>query len=253
MDYNSHMPRANRYFVPGYACHLTHRCHSREFLLRFATGRDRYRMLLREGMLEFGIALVDFCITSNHVHLLAFADEDERISAFMRKVQGQFGQAYNRHNERSGAFWDDRYHSTLIEPGRHLEECLVYVALNMVRCRVVGHPQEWPWCGYQELMGLRRRYRVLDSERLLLLLGKVDMQDFQRNYLAMIKERIAQDRIQREPQWTECVAVGSERFVRSIESRIQGRQQMEVVGDGDRWMLRETGAEYDARRRSTEA
>jgi len=85
-----------------------------------------------------------------------------------------------------------------------------------------------------------------------MLLGKVDMQDFRRNYLAMIEERIAQDRIQREPQWTECVAVGSEGFVRSIESRIQGRQQMEVVADGDRWILRETGVEYDARRRPTE-
>ena len=102
MDYNSHMPRANRYFVPGYACHLTHRCHNREFLPRFATDRDHYRMLLREGMLELRIALLDFCITSNHVHVLALADEDERISAFMQKIQGQFGQAYNRRNKRSG-------------------------------------------------------------------------------------------------------------------------------------------------------
>jgi hypothetical protein len=78
------------------------------------------------------------------------------------------------------------------------------------------------------------------------------MEDFRRNYLAMIEDRIAQDRIQREPQWTECVAVGSEGFVRRIESRIQGRQQMEVVADGDRWILRETGVEYDARRRPTE-
>ncbi len=49
----------------------------------------------------------------------------------------------------------------------------------------------------------------------------------------------------------ECVAVGSEGFVRSVEFRIQGRQQMEVVGHGDRWMLRETGAGYDARRGAT--
>ena len=56
------MPRANRYFVPGYACHLTHRCHNREFLLRFAKDRDRYRMLLREGVREVEVSLLDFCV-----------------------------------------------------------------------------------------------------------------------------------------------------------------------------------------------
>jgi hypothetical protein len=76
----------------------------------------------------------------------------------------------------------------------------------------VKHPRERSWCGYQELMGMRRQYRILDSERLLVLLGKVDMGNFRRNYVAMIEERIAQDRMQRAPQWTECVAVGSKEF-----------------------------------------
>ena len=53
------MPGSNRYFVPSYAYHLTHRCHNREFLLRFAKDRDRYRMLLREAVLEFGVSLLD--------------------------------------------------------------------------------------------------------------------------------------------------------------------------------------------------
>jgi putative transposase len=203
-------------------------------------------MLLREGVLEFGVSLLDFCVTSNHVHLLAFADEDERISAFMQKVEGQYAQAYNRRHQRSGAFWEDRYHSTLVEPGRHLEECLVYIALNMVRCGAVKHPQEWLWCGHQELMGLRRRYRVLDVERLLFLLGHAELGDFRRNYLAMIEERIARVHMLREPQWTECVAVGSEEFVRSIEPRIQGRQTLEIAGQGDQWVLRETGTEDHA-------
>ena len=39
----------------------------------------------------------------------------------------------------------------------------------MVLCGVMKHPREWPWCGYQELMGLRRQYRIMDSERLMLL------------------------------------------------------------------------------------
>jgi hypothetical protein len=39
MYYNSNMPRANRNFVPGYACPLTHRCHNRECV---AVGSERF-------------------------------------------------------------------------------------------------------------------------------------------------------------------------------------------------------------------
>lgn len=36
------MPRANRHFGSGLVWHLTHRCHKREFLLKFGRDRDNY-------------------------------------------------------------------------------------------------------------------------------------------------------------------------------------------------------------------
>ena len=38
------MPRANRYFLPGYIWHITHRCHKKEFLLKFARDRQRKKL-----------------------------------------------------------------------------------------------------------------------------------------------------------------------------------------------------------------
>jgi putative transposase len=55
---------------------------------------------------------------------------------------------------------------TVVETGTHFWNCMRYIDLNMVRARVVGHPTEWPWCGYQEISGRRRRYRILDLEEL---------------------------------------------------------------------------------------
>ena len=34
---------ANRHFLPDHVWHITHRCHQREFLLKFARARKRYR------------------------------------------------------------------------------------------------------------------------------------------------------------------------------------------------------------------
>ena len=36
------MPRANRHYIPGYVWHITHRCHKKEFLLKFARDRRRW-------------------------------------------------------------------------------------------------------------------------------------------------------------------------------------------------------------------
>jgi putative transposase len=238
------MPRANRYFVTGHVYHLTHRCHNRQFLLRFARERDHYQKKLREGVAFFKISLLDFCVTSNHNHLLVSAEDPEQISRFMQKVQGEHAQAFNRRKKRTGAFWSDRFHSTMVEPGRHLEECLIYIGLNMFRCGVVGHPREWRWCGYHELMGLRQRYRILDRERLLFLLRAADAGEFRANYAALLEERIAQGRMEREPKWTESIAVGSEGFVREIEARIRGRQELRVQREGDQWVLRECAEAY---------
>jgi putative transposase len=98
------VPRANRYILPGHIYHLTHRCHNREFLLRFAVHRNRYREALRQAVDEFDVSLLDYSITSNHVHLLAFAEQDAQISELMKKAAGESGQGYNRRKGRSGAF-----------------------------------------------------------------------------------------------------------------------------------------------------
>ncbi len=47
------MPRANRHYIPGYIWHLTHRCHKKEFLLKFA--RDR---LTQEALGDRGVGRV---------------------------------------------------------------------------------------------------------------------------------------------------------------------------------------------------
>ena len=73
------MPRANRYILPGYIYHLTHRCHDRKFLLKFRKDRDGYRRRLRQAVRKYDLSLLSYNITSNHVHLIAFSDYVEHL------------------------------------------------------------------------------------------------------------------------------------------------------------------------------
>ena len=64
------MPRANRYFLPGHVWHITHRCHKKEFLLKFSKDRKRWRYWLFEAKKRYGLSVLNYIVTSNHIHLL---------------------------------------------------------------------------------------------------------------------------------------------------------------------------------------
>jgi REP-associated tyrosine transposase len=228
------MGRANQFNSCGGIFHVTHRCHNRAFLLKFARDRDAYRAILREQLESFKVWLLDYCVTSNHVHLLLDAEDRLQISGLMRNAAGEFARAYNRRKERMNAFWGDNFHATLVEEGRYLWRCLCYVELNMVRCGVVSHPREWEWVGYHEIMGRRRRYRLLDLDRLSWRLATGDAEEVRRNLDGALTDAIARGELQREPVWTESLAVGSTGFVEKIKPMVLTRRETEVteIGEG---------------------
>jgi REP element-mobilizing transposase RayT len=98
--------------------------------------RDQRRWLqwLFEAKKRFGITILNYSVTSNHVHLVIRDDkEQEVIPQTMQLVAGRTGQEYNQRKNRKGAFWEDRYHATAVEVDSHLVQCMVYIDLNMVR------------------------------------------------------------------------------------------------------------------------
>jgi putative transposase len=103
------MPRASRHYIPRYVWHITHRCHKKEFLLKFARDRRRYLQWLFQAEKRYGLSVLNYMMTSNHIHLLV-RDKDQRevIANSMQLVAGRTGQEYNRRKDRRGAYWEDR-------------------------------------------------------------------------------------------------------------------------------------------------
>jgi putative transposase len=242
------MPRANRLRGEGGVFHVTHRCHNKEFFLKFAQDRNAYRDLLREHAPKFEVSILDYCITRNHVHLLLDAVERLAISAMMREVASEFARAYNKRKGRTNAFWGDNYHATLVEDGRYLWECLCYIELNMVRCGVVPHPQEWEWVGFHEITGQRQRYRLVALDQLCWRLGTDDVADVRKNLAASLAERIERDELKRQAKWTESLAVGSAKYVKKIQPMILSRRETNIVEtEKAHWVLRESPIPYSAK------
>jgi putative transposase len=60
---------ANRHFLPGYFWHITHGCHKREFLLKFAWDRRRWLEWLLEAERRYGVSILNYSVSSNRIHL----------------------------------------------------------------------------------------------------------------------------------------------------------------------------------------
>ncbi len=165
------MPRANRHFLPGYVWHITHRCHKKEFLLKFIRDRKRWMVWLYEAGKRYGLCVLSYVVTGNHIHLLVHDRGRGEIARSMPLIAGRTRQEYNRRKARRGVYREDRYHATAVDAENYLARCLVYIDLNMVRAGVVSHPMYREAGGFREIRNLPARCRIIDVDALKELPG----------------------------------------------------------------------------------
>jgi putative transposase len=240
------MPRANRHYIPGYVWHITHRCHKKEFLLKFGRDRRLWIKWLFEAKKRYGLIILNYMVTSNHIHLMV-SDNGKRdtIPKSIQLIAGRTGQEYNQRKTRKGAFWENRYHATAVAFDEHLNKCMLYIDMNMVRAGVVVHPEEWPFCGYNEIQNPRQRYSLIDYPRVISLLQMRDLDDLQKSCKNRIDETLDSEKQSRESKWTESVAVGSKPFIEATIKKLgikaKGRK---VVRNSKSYELREPAVPY---------
>ncbi len=241
------MARAKRQYIPGYVWHLTHRCHKREFLLKFSRDRRRWIEWLYQAKKRYsGLSVLNYMVTSNHIHLLAMDNGGRNvIPDSIKLVAGRTGQEYNVRKKRKGAFWEDRYHATAVEKNRYLRRCITYIDLNMVRAGVVGHPTQWEFCGYNEIQNPRKRKGIIDFDRLMGLLGFENYDDLKEAHSRWVDSEMQADNHDKETKWTQSIAVGSRTFIEKIKEslgfRATGRK---VISGDDTFELREAITSY---------
>ena len=223
------MPRANRFFVPGEVWHITHRCHKQEFLLKYERDRLRWRYWLFQAKKRYGLSVLNYVCTSNHVHLLVQDTGGGVIAKSMQLIAGRVGYEYNQRKSRRGAFWEDRYHATAIATDNHLAQCLVYIDLNMLRARAVSHPSQWSVCGYNEIQQPPKRYRIINQQALIDIFNFRDTTSLQQYHHEWVENQIAREELHREPKWSDALTVGAEAFVRKHQQRLGIRVRYRII------------------------
>jgi putative transposase len=199
---------------------------------------------LFEARKRLRLCVLNYQVTHNHIHLLAIDRGRGEIPTAMQLIAGRTAQEYNRRKGRHGAFWEDRYHATIVDTENHLLRCLVYIDLNMVRAGVVSHPREWDEAGYHEIQRRRERYRIIDRAALsdVLEIAPTELADCHRQ---QVEESIVAGGSSREPCWSSAIAVGGSAFIEGVQRTLGDRSKYRRVELAKgRYMLQEALQTY---------
>jgi len=214
------MARANQHHIPGQVWHITHRCHKKEFLLKFAKDRRRWHSWLFEAKKRTGLRVLNYVVTSNHIHLVVIDSGPDVVPKSIQLIAGRTAQEFNQRKVRKGAFWEDRYHATAIERNEHLIRCLMYIDLNMVRAGAVKHSSEWETGGFNEIQTPPARYGVIDRLGLHEFCGIPESESFAEHHRQWVQDAMQNVTSKRESRWAEAIAVGSSDYVEEIRGRL---------------------------------
>ena len=226
------MPRRKRGWIDGACYHITHRCHNREFLFHYKKYRQFYQRQLFEMRKRYRVDILDYIVTSNHVHLLLTARKGKNISEGLCYLHGRIAQFYNLENKKQGSFWSDRFHSTLIQDGKHLGKCLFYIDLNMVRTGVIDHPSKWDACGYNEFYNPKQRCRIINTDRLLQALAIPTLERFRKWHTLTLNDTLNRGKQGRCEFWSKAFAVGEEDWLKA-QLKIGKIKRMKIKNRND--------------------
>ena len=85
------MPEAHRYYLPNHVWHITQRCHKKELPLKFEPDRRRWRYWWFEARKPYGLWVLIYIVTSNHIHLWVRDRGEREITRSVQLIAGRSG------------------------------------------------------------------------------------------------------------------------------------------------------------------
>lgn len=142
------MPRIARHAPGGIAYHVLNRANGR---LRLFKKDDDFlafeKVLMAAGERVPGARVLDWCLMSNHFHLVLWPRRDGELTAFMRWLTLTHAQRWKHAHGAvgHGHLYQGRFKSFPVQADEHLLNVLRYVERNPVRAKLARRAEQWRW------------------------------------------------------------------------------------------------------------
>jgi putative transposase len=140
------MPR-RKDIVPGMIYHVINRGSRRGWLCETEHDFSTLERVLLESLQTVPIPLLDYCLMSNHFHLIVRPTSASELPEFMRTFSGTHGLRWRvaTNTVGDGAVYQGRYKAIPVQTDEYFVQVARYVERNPLRARMVQRAEEWRW------------------------------------------------------------------------------------------------------------
>ncbi|MEW5765497.1 MAG: transposase [Acidobacteriota bacterium] len=161
--YNSAMPRLARIALPGVVHHVIQRGNNQQDVFFTEDDRQLYLDCIAFYAEKAGLALLGYCLMTNHVHLIVVPPQAEALASAVGRAHWRYSQEINRVHKRSGHLWQGRFFSCAMDEA-HAYKALAYVERNPLRAGLVKRAWTYPWSSARFHVGLEAAPPWLDMK-----------------------------------------------------------------------------------------
>lgn len=144
--------------IGGGTYHVASRGNRRQSIYHDDDDRAFFLSLRNRVVQRHGWRLREYCLLTNHFHLL-FDTPVPNLSVGMHRLNSGYARYFNDRHGYDGHLFDRRFGSRLVETEEHLLEAMRYIAFNPVKAGLCSNAGEWPWSSFY---GVERSY-VFDA------------------------------------------------------------------------------------------
>ena len=142
------MPTAARVIYDGAICHIIQRGNNRQKIFREDEDYVAFLGLISRYAIRYNFNLYNYCLMSNHLHLLIKIVRGKDLSKLMQGIFQSYRFYYRRKYKHTGYLFQGRYKSKIIESDSYLLECARYIEKNPVRAGIVKDLSCYKWSSY---------------------------------------------------------------------------------------------------------
>ncbi len=140
------MARRPRIEIAGYY-HVINRGVEQRVIFKEPADYEYFEELMCFYMKSYGITLHNYCLMSNHYHLLIEITQ-ENLSKFMRQLNMNYAIYFNKKYKRVGHLWQGRFKSWYVTDEAYLYTLMLYIEQNPLKAKMVKHLEEYPYSSY---------------------------------------------------------------------------------------------------------
>lgn len=146
------MSKVNRKYYSSSYLHIMVQGINKEDIFKHEIYKKLYLKLLQKYLNEFNVNLLAYVVMDNHAHMLIHYKNIEELSKFMSKVNQNFAQIYNKHEERVGYVFRSRYKCKEIVDMQYLYVVLAYIHFNPYKANIVSKLSDYKFSSYNNFI-----------------------------------------------------------------------------------------------------